>query len=62
MHTTTLIRGLDLTAAVLASSHFIAGSHKASFPMHESHMSLEEGEKSPFLYACTLHTPSLTSV
>ena len=36
------------------STHFIAGSHKANFPMHQDHMSLEEGKRSPFLtsYEC----------
>ena len=36
------------------ATHFIAGSHKAEFPMHEAHMSLEEGERSDFLvtYDC----------
>jgi hypothetical protein len=33
---------------------FIPGSHKANFPMHPDHMSLEEGKRSPFLrgYSC----------
>jgi hypothetical protein len=33
---------------------FIPGSHKANFPMHPDHMSLEDGERSPFLkgYSC----------
>jgi len=33
---------------------FIPGSHKANFPMHPGHMSLEEGQRSPFLrgYSC----------
>ena len=33
---------------------FIPGSHKANFPMHPDHMSLEEGQRSPFLrgYSC----------
>ena len=37
-----------------ASTHLIAGSHKASFRMHPDHMSLEEGKRSPFLktYEC----------
>ncbi|MEM7532692.1 MAG: phytanoyl-CoA dioxygenase family protein [Chloroflexota bacterium] len=36
------------------STHFIVGSHKSEFPMHEDHMSLEPGKRSPFLmsYAC----------
>ncbi len=35
-------------------THFIAGSHKANFPMHPDHLSLEEGKRSPFLlsYSC----------
>ena len=35
-------------------THFLAGSHKAAFPMDESHMSLEPGKQSPFLvsYDC----------
>jgi hypothetical protein len=35
-------------------THFIVGSHKANFPMHPDHLSLEEGERSPFLmsYDC----------
>ncbi len=35
-------------------THFIVGSHKANFPMHPEHMSLEEGKRSPFLmtYEC----------
>ena len=28
------------------ATHFIAGSHKANFPMHSEHMSLEEGKRS----------------
>lgn len=33
---------------------FIPGSHKANFPMHEDHLSLEEGKTSPLLtsYDC----------
>ena len=33
---------------------FIPGSHKANFPMHQDHMSLEVGSRSPFLksYSC----------
>ena len=33
---------------------FLIGSHKSEFPMHEDHLSLEEGKRSPFLttYAC----------
>jgi len=33
---------------------FVVGSHKANFPMHAAHMSLEDGEHSPFLlsYEC----------
>ncbi len=33
---------------------FIPGSHKANFPMHQNHMSLEAGSRSPFLkgYSC----------
>lgn len=36
------------------ATHFIIGSHKANFPMHPEHMSLEEGKRSPFLttYEC----------
>ena len=36
------------------STHFVVGSHKANFPMHPDHMSLEEGKRSQFLmtYAC----------
>jgi hypothetical protein len=36
------------------ATHFIPGSHKANFPMHPDHMSLEEGERSEFLtsYDC----------
>ena len=36
------------------STHFLVGSHKAEFPIHEQHLSLEEGQRSPFLttYAC----------
>ena len=36
------------------ATHFIPGSHKANFPMHEDHMSLEEGGRSDFLvsYKC----------
>ena len=35
-------------------THFIAGSHKANFPMHPDHMSLEPGKRSEFLmsYDC----------
>ena len=35
-------------------THFVVGSHKANFPMHPDHLSLEEGERSPFLmnYEC----------
>ena len=37
-----------------AGTHFLVGSHKASFPMDPSHMSLEDGKRSPFLvsYEC----------
>jgi hypothetical protein len=37
-----------------AATHFLVGSHKAAFPMYPSHMSLEEGRRSPYLvsYAC----------
>ena len=38
-----------------AGTHFIAGSHKANFPMHPDHMELDdESKRSPFLvnYAC----------
>ena len=33
---------------------FVVGSHKANFPMDAAHMSLEDGERSPFLlsYEC----------
>ena len=36
------------------ATHFIPGSHKANFPMHPDHMSMEEGKRSPFLqgYTC----------
>lgn len=36
------------------STHFIVGSHKANFPMHEAHLSLEYGKRSDYLmsYAC----------
>ena len=36
------------------STHFLIGSHKSEFPIHEDHRSLEEGKRSPFLttYAC----------
>ena len=36
------------------STHFLIGSHKSEFPIHEDHLSLEEGKRSPFLttYAC----------
>ena len=36
------------------ATHFIPGSHKANFPMHPDHMSLEEGQRSEFLssYEC----------
>ena len=36
------------------ATHFIAGSHKANFPMHPDHRSLGEGERSEFLtsYEC----------
>lgn len=36
------------------STHFLAGSHKANFPMHKDHLSLEQGKRSDFLmsYAC----------
>ena len=30
---------------------FVVGSHKANFPMHADHMSLEEGKRSEFLYS-----------
>eukprot|EP01043_Picozoa_sp_COSAG02_P063346 COSAG02_NODE_8953_length_2384_cov_1.177243_3_plen_188_part_00 len=35
-------------------THFLAGSHKAAFPMDPSHLSLEAGKQSPFLvsYDC----------
>ena len=35
-------------------AHFIVGSHKANFPMHPDHMSLEMGKRSQFLmsYDC----------
>ena len=32
---------------------FILGSHKANFPVHTDHLSLEEGKKSEFLYDYT---------
>ena len=37
-----------------AATHFLAGSHKASFPVDPSHLSLEPGQRSPFLvsYEC----------
>ena len=31
------------------ATHFIIGSHKANFPMHPDHMSLEPGQRSEFL-------------
>jgi len=36
------------------STHFVAGSHKANFPMHPDHLSLEPANRSDFLmtYAC----------
>lgn len=36
------------------STHFLVGSHKAEFPMHEAHLSLEAGQRSSFLmsYEC----------
>ena len=36
------------------STHFVVGSHKANFPMHPDHKSLEPGKRSDFLmtYAC----------
>jgi len=36
------------------ATHFIPGSHKANFPMHPEHMSLEDGQRSEFLttYEC----------
>lgn len=36
------------------STHFVIGSHKANFPMHPDHLSLESGKRSDFLlsYAC----------
>ena len=36
------------------STHFLIGSHKAEFPVHEDHLSLAEGERSPYLtsYTC----------
>ena len=36
------------------ATHFIPGSHKANFPMHPDHMSLEGGQRSEFLtsYEC----------
>ncbi len=30
---------------------FVAGSHKANFPMHPEHVSLEDGERSEFLHS-----------
>ncbi|MEE2657165.1 MAG: phytanoyl-CoA dioxygenase family protein [Candidatus Latescibacterota bacterium] len=33
------------------ATHFILGSHKANFPMHPDHMSLEPGKRSEFLTA-----------
>lgn len=32
-------------------THFLAGSHKSSFPMDPSHLSLEPGKQSPFLHS-----------
>lgn len=36
------------------STHFLIGSHKAEFPIHAEHLSLEAGQRSPYLtsYAC----------
>tara|TARA_B100000029_G_scaffold516253_2_gene628034 strand:+ start:31112 stop:31918 length:807 start_codon:yes stop_codon:yes gene_type:complete len=36
------------------STHFLVGSHKANFPIHNDHMSLENGKRSEFLmsYSC----------
>jgi len=36
------------------STHFLVGSHKANFPIHKAHLSLESGKRSDFLmsYAC----------
>ncbi len=36
------------------ATHFIVGSHKANFEMHPDHLSMEPGERSPFLmgYGC----------
>jgi len=36
------------------STHFLLGSHKAEFPIHEEHLSLAAGKRSPFLttYEC----------
>jgi len=36
------------------STHFLVGSHKSELPMHEDHMSLEDGKRSDFLvsYEC----------
>ena len=36
------------------STHFLIGSHKAEFPVQEKHLSLEEGQRSPYLtsYEC----------
>ena len=36
------------------ATHFIAGSHKSNLPMHSGHLSMEPGERSPFLmgYEC----------
>ncbi|MCC7264600.1 MAG: phytanoyl-CoA dioxygenase family protein [Candidatus Latescibacteria bacterium] len=36
------------------ATHFVVGSHKANFPMHPDHLSLEEGKRTPFLmgYSC----------
>ena len=35
-------------------THFVVGSHKANFPMHPDHLSLDQGKRSPFLmsYEC----------
>lgn len=46
----------ELTDIALAdqSTHFLIGSHKSEFPIHEDHLSLKEGKRSPFLttYSC----------
>ncbi|MAF13014.1 hypothetical protein CMK11_21390, partial [Candidatus Poribacteria bacterium] len=40
------------------ATHFIPGSHKANFPMHPDHMSLEDDKRSEFLtsYECPAGT------